>query len=141
MWDNIQWEGNDNWLADSIQQGTCIAMTDESYMQTLYPVIHLAAFVLECLNKTGRLWGSFPESSRCACSYRRELVGLMAIHLIILSVNEVNVGLMGCVDNYSDCLGALNKVTNIPPARIPTRSSHLDVLKKILVNCLDISFD
>jgi hypothetical protein len=63
MWDNIQWEGGDNWIADSIRQGTCIAVTVGSYMKTLYPDIYSAAFILECSNKSGRLWGSFPESS------------------------------------------------------------------------------
>ena len=85
--------------------------------------------------------GFFQESSGCECSYRGELVGLMAIHLILLSVNEVNAGLTGGVDIYLDCLKALNKVKNLPPARIPTRSTDSDVLKNILVNCSDISFD
>jgi hypothetical protein len=62
------------------------------------------------------IWGSFPEQSRCACSYRGELVGLMAIHLILLAANEVNIGLRGRVHIYSDCLGALDKVKNLPPA-------------------------
>jgi hypothetical protein len=141
MWNNIRWEGDDNWIAQSIRQGTCIAVTDGSYMRTLYPDIHSAAFVLECSNKTGRIWGSFAEPSRCACSYRGELVGLMAILLILLAANEVNPGLLGQVKIYSDCLGALDKVKNLPPARIPTGSAHSDVLKNILVNCSAISFD
>jgi hypothetical protein len=141
MWNNIRWEGDDNWIAQSIRQGTCIAVTDGSYMRTLYPDIHSAAFVLECSKKTGRIWGSFAEPSRCACSYRGELVGLMAIHLILLAANEVNPGLTGHVKIFSDCLGALDKVKNLPPARIPTGSAHSDVLKNILVNCSAISFD
>ncbi len=32
-----------------------------------------------------------------ACSYHGELVGLMAIHLILLAINEVNPGLTGLV--------------------------------------------
>ncbi len=79
--------------------------------------------------------------SQCACSYRGELVGLMAIHLILLSINKVNKNLSGFVIIYSDCLGALDKVKNLPPSHIPTRSVHSDVLKNILVNCSDISFN
>jgi hypothetical protein len=110
-------------------------------MGTLYPDIHSAAFVLECSNGSGRLWGLFPESSRCACSYRGELVGLMAIYLILLAVNEVNKDLTGHVHIFSDCLGALNMIKNLPPSRIPTRSAHSDVLKNILVNCGNLTFD
>ncbi len=141
MWDNLQWEGDDNWIAEVIRGGTCVAVTDGSYMGTLYSEIHLAAFVLECSNRSGRLWGSFPEKSRCACSYRGELVGLMAIHLILLVVNEVNKELMGYVHIYLDCLGVLNMVKNLPPSRIPTRCQHSDVLKNILVNCGNFPFD
>jgi hypothetical protein len=141
MWDNLQWEGNNNWIAEAIWGRTCVAVTDSSYMGTLYPEIHSAAFVLECTKGSGRLWGSFLESSHCACSYRGELAGLMAIHLILLAVNEVNKDLTWHVHIYSDCLGALNMVKNLPPSRIPTRSPHSNVLKNILMNCGNLSFD
>jgi hypothetical protein len=65
----------------------------------------------------------------------------MAIHLILLAVNEVNSGLHGAVYIYSDCLGALDKVKNLPPSRNPSGMSHSDVLKNILVNCNNLSFD
>ena len=65
----------------------------------------------------------------------------MAIHLILLAANEANEGLSGSVEIFSDCLGALEKVKNLPPARIPTGSAHSDVLKNILVNCSDLPFD
>jgi hypothetical protein len=141
MWDDLKWEGDDTWIAEAIRGGTCVAVTDGSYMGKVYPEIHSAAFVLECSNRTGRLWGSFPERSRNACSYRGELVGLMAIHLILLAVNEVNRDLTGQVTIYSDCLGALNMVQDLPSSRIPTRCQHSDVLKNILVNCSNLSFD
>jgi hypothetical protein len=64
MWDNIQWEGDDNWMADSIREGTCIAVTNGSYMKELYTDILLAAFVIECSRRRGRIWGSFPAVSR-----------------------------------------------------------------------------
>jgi hypothetical protein len=66
---------------------------------------------------------------------------LMAIHLVLLAINEVNPGLMGSVHIYSDCLGALRKVQNLPPLRVPLRLAHLDVLKNILVNCNNLTFE
>jgi hypothetical protein len=67
----------------------------------------------------------------------------MAIHLILLAINEVNSELTGSVTIYSDYLGvgALDKGKNLPPLRIPTRSTYSDVLKNILVNCSNLSFD
>ena len=140
MWENLEWVGDDHWIADAIEDGTLIAVTDGSYMKDLYPNIHSAALVLECTKSRGRLWCSFPEASEMACSYRGELVGLMVIHLILLSVNEVRPGLKGTVHIFSDCLGALNKVKDLPPLQIPSSWAHSDVLKNILANCTDLSF-
>jgi len=42
-----------------------------------------------------------------ACAYRGELLGLMAIHLIILAANKVQPDLTGLIDLYFDCVGAL----------------------------------
>jgi hypothetical protein len=101
MWDNLQWTGEDDWLATAIAEGTCIAVTDGSYVKDLYPSINSAVVVLECTRGRGRVWCSFPEASRAACSYRGELIGLMAIHLILLAINEVNPGLEGSVHIYT----------------------------------------
>jgi hypothetical protein len=49
MWDNIQWVGDDSWIAGSITVRSCIAVTDGSYMKALYPNVHSATFVLECM--------------------------------------------------------------------------------------------
>ena len=141
LWDNLTWVGDDDWLAAAIADGTCVAVTDGSYMKDLYPNIQSAAVVLECTRSRGRLWCSFSETSDVACSYRGELLGLMAIHLILVAINEVNPGLDGSVHIYSDCLGALDKVKNLPPSRIPSGLAHSDVLKNILVNCSNLSFD
>ena len=64
----------------------------------------------------------------------------MAIHLILLGVNTFHIGIKGSVHIWSDCLGALDKVENLPPYRIPSRCSHGDILKNILVNCSDLTF-
>ncbi len=84
--------------------------------------------------------GSFVEHTPNTGSYRGELLGLMAIHLILRSINEVFTVLQGLVHIYSDCLGALNKVKNLPLYCIPTQCSHSNILKNIMVNCSDLSF-
>jgi hypothetical protein len=64
----------------------------------------------------------------------------MAIHLILKAVNEVSPNLAGSVQILPDCLGALNKVKDLPPYRIPTKCSHSDILKKIMANCSELLF-
>ena len=67
-------------------------------------------------------------------------MGLTAIHLIIMAANKVWPSLRGRAVIYSDCLGALGRVANLPPHRIPTKFWHSDKLKNILVNCTSLSF-
>ncbi len=62
----------------------------------------------------------------------------MAIHLILKAVNKVSPDLTGSVHILLDCLGALNKVKDLPPYRIPTQCSHSDILKNIMANCSNL---
>ena len=55
-----------------------------------------------------------------ANAYQGELLGLMAIHSILLSLNTIHPKLKGGVEIVSDCLGALNRVSYLTPYRIPS---------------------
>jgi hypothetical protein len=44
-WDSPRLIGDDNWLLEAIREGTCIAVTDGSYIQELYPDMCSCAFV------------------------------------------------------------------------------------------------
>lgn len=140
MWDTIQLVGDMNWLADSITSNSCVAVTDGSYMREITSTVCSNAFFFENLDRSCKLVGAFPERSETANAYRGELLGLMAIHLILLAVNKVNPGLDGSITIYSDCQRALDSVSNLPALKIPTKYKHSDILKNILVNCSDLSF-
>jgi hypothetical protein len=141
LWDSMNVSGGTDWIHLSINKGTLVAVTDGSYMRELYPHLCSAAFVLECGKGRGRITGSFSEGSAVANAYRGELLGLMAIHLLLLSVNKIHPQLKGMVEIVSDCLGALNRVAYLPPYRIPARCRHSVILKMILLNCRDLSFN
>lgn len=140
LWDNIMLIGEHGWITDAISDGTLLAVTDGSFIRERYPTLCSSAFVLECTKGRGRMIGSFSESSRVANAYRGELLGLMAIHLILRSVDIAHGGNGGSVEVVSDCLGALRRVTELPPYRIPSRCKHSDILKNILVHCRSLSF-
>jgi hypothetical protein len=88
---------------------------DGSYMKDMYPHFNLVTFIFEYTKGQGHLWGSFVENTTDAGSYWGELLGFMAIHLILQAIKEVTPGLRGSVHILSDCLGALCKVKNLPP--------------------------
>jgi hypothetical protein len=133
-------EGETDWTTQAITEGPLVAVTDGSYIRQIYPNLCPAAFVLECAHGQGQLIGSFKEASKAANAYRGELLGLMAIHLILVSMNLVHKSFSGNVKVVFDCLGALQRVTYLPPYGIPSRCKHSDILKNILVNCQDLMF-
>jgi hypothetical protein len=88
IWENLKVVGDPAWLESSIKEKVCIAVTDGSYMVLMYPNICSAAFIFECTRSRERITGYFAEHSPDAESYRGELLGLMAIHLILKGVHE-----------------------------------------------------
>jgi hypothetical protein len=111
----------ESWIHDSIADDSLVAVTDGSYIRELYPNLCSAAFVMECSKEQGRIVGSFSEVLLVANAYRGELPSLMAIHLILLSVNKLHRDLSGRVEVILDCLGGLKRMTNLPPYRIRHR--------------------
>jgi hypothetical protein len=132
--------GGYNWLHEAITDGTLLLVMDGLYIHKMYPNLCSAAFVLECMKGRGYMIGLFSKSSQVANAYRGELLGLMAIHLILLSVDRIHGTVAGNVEVVSDCLGALQWVTDLPPYQIPSQCKHSGILKNILVNCHTLSF-
>lgn len=141
MWKDLRWAGNSDWIRDSIRHGECMVVADGSYKPDLSTELCSTAFFFECTVGRGKLVGSFAEQSPSANAYRGELLGLMAAHLVLLGINKLYPDLNGKVLIYSDCEGALQKVEGLPPLRIPSHCKHADILKNILINCTNLSFD
>jgi hypothetical protein len=140
LWENMSVSGGTVWIQHSINDGSLVAVTDGLYIRELYPNLCSAAFVLECSKGQGRIVGSFSERMDVANAYRGELLDLMVIHLILLSMNKINPKLKGRVEIISDCLGAMKRVSCLPPYRIPLQCRHSDILTNILVHCRDLRF-
>jgi hypothetical protein len=140
MWDDLTVTGDIDWIHRSIEEDTVLAVMDGSYMEDLFPDVCAAAFILECTQGRGTITGSFTEQSEDACAYRGEIMGLMAIQLILACVSKAHQLDRGGVNIHCDCLGALDRVKNIPFSRIPVKCKHSDVLKNVLVNCGHLPF-
>jgi hypothetical protein len=140
LWEYMSGKGETDWIAQAIIARSLVAVMDGSNTRQIYPQLCSAAFVLECAHGRGQLIGLFNEASKAANAYRGELLGLMAIHLILVSVNRVHKSLCENVQVVSDCLGALQWVTYLPPYHTPSRCKRSNILKNILVNCQDLTF-
>ena len=119
MWRLLHLIGDAHWLEDAIEAGTCLAVTDGSYIKEFCPNVCSAVFVLESREGRGRIIGSFLEKTVTACACRGETLGLMAIHLLLLTANRVWPNLSGTVSLHSDCKGTLERNANLPATRIP----------------------
>jgi hypothetical protein len=126
LWEHMTVTGGVTWISKLITHSTLVAVTDGSYIRELFPNLCSAVFVLECSAGCGIIVGSFLKSLLVANANRGELLGLMAIHLILLSINKLNHNLAGSVETVSDCLGALKRVTYLPPYRISSQRHHSD---------------
>ena len=115
IWKTLRLTRDKDWNKGAIERGTLIAGTDRSYIKEIYPGLCSAGFILECSEKSGRIIGFFSEASLAANAYRGELMGLMAINLILLAAKKVWPNLRGRTIVYLDCLGALGRMANLPP--------------------------
>lgn len=141
FWRKLEIIGGEDWLQDSIAEGSLLGVADGSYIRELFPDANSCAFVLECQNGRGRILGQILEGSKDSCAFRGELLGLLAIHLILLAVNKLNPELAGSVRIVSDCLGALRRVVDLPEDRLPSGVRHSDILKVLMLQCRSFTFD
>ena len=107
FWRSFQIVGDLDWVIRAIERGSLLTVADGSYMRQLFVDACSCAYVFECQEGEGRILGKFAEGSKDACAYRGELLGLLAIHLILLAVKKLRPDLKGRVRIVSDCLGAL----------------------------------
>ena len=86
-------------------------------------------------------WRRFRVANSGSLRLSRQMLGLMAIHLLLLAANRVRADLPGSIGMHSDWTGALHKVEHIPRDRIPMCCRHSDILKNVMVNCSKLTFD
>ena len=133
MWSGIVNEGADlRWVLQAIENGSGIWVTDGSYNKKIAPLVSGAGWVFYCTVQEKKLYGTLYKFSTKAGSYRAELLGLLAIH-VLMSALESFYNLKPstakiCCDNS----GALFKAKEYR-RRIPTGASQADI-KRVLRN-------
>ena len=132
-------------MEEAIRDNSLIAVTDGSYIKELFPNVNLAAFVLVCSKGRGRLIGTFPEQTMAACAYRGELLGLLAIHLLLLSISTKSTpswhpGWLGTYLLILRLSRCSRKSRELSTSTNSIKSRHSDILKTILVNCTDLIY-
>jgi hypothetical protein len=111
LWDNIYTPFGFDAVVDAKAGGSAILVTDGSYSQKIRSEIDGAGWLIYCRARKKVVFkGTTFESCAQAGSYRGELLGLLAVHLMVLAVEKFYdlapgpQGLVAC-----DNLGGLNK--------------------------------
>ena len=128
-WNGLKYSGSGTWIYQSIQQGSLVCVSDGSYIREMHPLVCSAAVIMECKDSHQRLSFSTTDVSSSSNAFRGELIGLLAIHLILHSIHKAQPELTGSVKIYSDCTGALRTISSLPSSGIPPKWKHADLLK------------
>ncbi len=85
MWDYVSDRStNTGWIMTALQQGTAVLATNGSYSRIRGPMVCGAGWVFTCRRSRRTLCGSFYEFSSNASAYHGELLGLVALHTLVL---------------------------------------------------------
>ena len=76
------------WIVDGLRNGTLIWTTDGSYDRKKAVDLCGVGWMIFCTNTGFRLTGAFWERSTSASSYRAELLGLCALHILSQALAE-----------------------------------------------------
>jgi hypothetical protein len=131
MWDCIQEGKTDvSWVSAALTTGKFIGVTDGSYDRVHAGTVSGAGWIICCTMTKKLLQGSFYETSPKAGLYRGELLGLVALHTMIVAVAKhfqltMLVGKICC--NNISALGQVGKVCK----RVSAGMKHSDLHQAI----------
>ncbi len=131
MWDNILGgKMGVEWIRTALTNGSFIGVTDRLYDRVSAKHVSSSGWAICCTRTRHLLRGSFFETSPKAGLYRGELLGLVALHMMVAAVTQfykVNTAIGKiCCDNIS-ALGQSSKT----PKCISTGIKHSDLHRVI----------
>ena len=131
MWQYVEGDAEDlEWFHTALSDGTAVLVTDGSFNKSLAPDISGAGWIATCTRQRKMVGGWFYEKSPKAGSYRGELLGSVAIHLLasFTATYYDNTDCIGKV--YCDNKGALQQASK-NFQRVRTGAKHADLLRAL----------
>lgn len=131
LWENLDLDGDGNWILDSLKMGTLICVHDGSYMELMDRSTCSAAVVLFCTEKRRLGTASCAErtDTETATNYRGELLGGLLISLILKAACSLIDGsvcpavLLACDNN-----GVVGHGNNRQRS-LPEKQTQVDVIR------------
>ena len=126
-WDGLILSEDPSWVAKCLKNGTLVCVTDGSYNKQVAPDVCSAGWVMACLQTKRQISGTLIERSEYAGSYRGELLGMLAIWLFLLAVEEYHNTISDNNEVWCDNKEALFTFEK-KSKRVPTGKTNTDVL-------------
>ena len=126
MWERLEYEEDLGWLSEALTAGSLVCVTDGSYDRARARDISGAGWIIYCVRSRKSVRGAFAERSNSASSYRGELLGMLAIHLFLLAVEESGGLEGGSAEVHCDNKGAIYTFDK-EGKRVPSGSKNADI--------------
>ena len=88
MWKDLHMHEDPSWVVECLTNNTLVCVTDGSYQKEFAPELCSAGWIMMCRKTRKCIGGTLVEKSSYASSYRGELLGLLAIRLFLLAIEE-----------------------------------------------------
>ena len=88
FWDNLLTPDGVKWIPEAMQRGTLTCVTDGLYIKQMAPNISWAGWVIQDQRTGKKVKGSLAEWSQSTGSYRGEILGILAVRVFLLAVEE-----------------------------------------------------
>jgi len=83
LWRYFHCDGDGEWIADGLANGTLLIVHDGSYMRNVDKTVCSAAYMIYCVATKQKCKGSVVERSSSADNYRAEILGGLVVQLIL----------------------------------------------------------
>ncbi|KAK1748959.1 hypothetical protein QTG54_000898 [Skeletonema marinoi] len=128
MWEGLVLDEDPDWIIDALERGSLYCATDGSHNKKLAPLISGAAWVLFCSHSRKVMRGEFAEFSVAANSYRAEQLGMLALHLLLLTAEEYYQQSLTDANIFCDNKGTIQTFSK-EHRRIPAGAKNNDILR------------
>ena len=128
MWEGLSLNEKPEWVAECLRNGTLVCVTDGSYMKKSAPDLCSAGWILACRRTRRYIRGTLVERSPWANSYRGELLGMLAIRLFLLAVEEYHDVVSSGTQAFCDCKGVITTFEK-KGKRVPTGKKNGNILR------------
>ena len=125
MWEDLRLsESSLEWVVEGLKEGSLVCVTDGSYFKKKAPNVCSAGWIIADRRTKRQIGGTLVEISPSADSYRGEMLGMLAIRLFLLAVEEFYSAVTTSNDICCDNKGALytfeRKSQRVPSGKVNT---------------------